>query len=157
MPHLSNTAVHFPTLHISDPTHECICVSLSNFIHPTAYISLQELKGPCITVSNICISLTPHMSVRVSLSQTSYIPITAFHCKSGRGPCVTPIFAHFCIILSIVFLQFLQHPERSQIIVRHIFVECRPLRHDLGIILQLCEHFLLSISSKSVLPKHTPY
>ncbi len=53
----------------------------------------------------------------------------------------------------------LQHPERSQITVRRQFVECtqRSFRHGLGIILQLCEHFLLSLSIKSVLLKHTPY
>jgi hypothetical protein len=103
----------FPTRHctflhcISVTPHTSVCVSLSNFIHPTAYISLQELNGPCITLSNIAYHW-PHtwVCVCVSLSQTSYIPITTFHYKSGRGPCVTLTFAHFCIILSIVFFHF---------------------------------------------------
>lgn len=107
MPYLSNKALHFPTLHISDPTHECMCLSLklhtSHCLHFTT-----RVKWAMHYTFQHCISLTPHMSVCVclSLSQTSYISITTFHYKSGRGPCVTPTFAHFCIILSIVFLHF---------------------------------------------------
>jgi hypothetical protein len=110
----------FPTRHctflhcISVTPHMSVCVSLSNFIHPTAYISLQELNGPCITLSNIAYHW-PHtwVCVCVCVSLSNFIHpdhyISLSNCLlqlSGRGPCVTLTFAHFCIILSIVFFHF---------------------------------------------------
>lgn len=100
MPHLSNKALHLPTLHISDPTHECMRLSLKLHTSHCVHFTTRVKRAMHYTFQH-CISLTPHMSVCVSLSF-----IHPNHYQSGKGPCVTPTFAHFCIILSIVFLHF---------------------------------------------------
>ncbi len=161
MPHLSNKALHFPTLHISDPTHECTCLSLKLHTYHCLHFTTRVKRVMHYTFQH-CISLTPHMSLCVSLANfilpNHYIPL-----QEWEGAMCHP---HICTLLyNLVNCFFalsnclLQHPERSQFTVRPQFVECtqRSLRHDLGIILQLCEHFLLLISTRSVLPKHTPY
>lgn len=97
MPHLSNKA-----LHISDPTHECMRLSLKLHTSHCVHFTTRVKRAMHYTFQH-CISLTPHMSVCVCLSLKLH---TSQSLPEWEGAMCHPTFAHFCIILSIVFLHF---------------------------------------------------
>ncbi len=124
MPYLSNKALHFPTLHISDPTHECMCLSLklhtSHCLHFTT-----RVKWAMHYTFQHCISLTPHMSVCVCVclslklhtSRSLHFTFQLSFTIEWEGAMCHPHICTFLYNLVNCFFPLsnclLQHPERS--------------------------------------------